>query len=78
MDPPAPEEEEQISLSRRVSRKAQDRWYDRSVRAQIAEEMIAQATWVNNLDVKCFVLKFRMPFGPDEELEALYEGRTRN
>jgi hypothetical protein len=36
--------------------------------------MIAQATWVNNLDVKCFVLKFRMPFGPDEELEALYEG----
>jgi hypothetical protein len=75
MDPPAPEEEPILSISKSIKKSTSKTGgtIDPS-ELQIAEEMIAQATWVNNLDVKCFVLKFRMPFGPDEELEALYEG----
>lgn len=29
---------------------------------QIATEMVAQARWVKNINVKCFVLKMRLPF----------------
>ena len=41
---------------------------------QIAGEMVSQALWTRNLGVKCFQLKFRMPYGLDPEIEALYEG----
>ena len=40
---------------------------------QIAQEMISQAVWTKNLDVKCVQLKFRMPFALEPTIQAMYE-----
>jgi hypothetical protein len=40
---------------------------------QIATDMISQAVWTQKLGVRCFQLKFRMPFALEPEIEGMYE-----